>query len=148
MTVLVSACLLGVRCRYDGASKPHEDVMALMAEHTLIPVCPEIMGGLPTPRPPAEVRREKVVTGSGVDVTGQYQKGAEEVLRLAKLYGAKAAILKERSPACGSGTIHNGRFDGGMVDGWGVAAALLRDNGILVLDESEIDTFHQIVTSL
>lgn len=139
MTILVSACLLGVGCRYDGASKPNETVLALLKEHTLIPVCPEIMGGLPTPRPPAEVRRDKVVTGSGADVTDQYKKGAAEAFRLARLYGAEVAILKERSPSCGSGSIHNGRFDGGMVDGWGVAAALLRDSGIRVLGESQID---------
>ncbi len=138
MTILVSACLLGVGCRYDGAAKPNDRVLALMREHTLIPVCPEILGGLATPRPPAERQGENVVTQSGLDVTAQYKKGAEEALRLARLYGAEVAILKERSPSCGSGSIHNGCFDGGMVDGWGVAAALLRDNGIMVLGESEL----------
>ncbi len=143
MTILVSACLLGVGCRYDGASKPHEGVLALMEKHTLIPICPEIMGGLPTPRPPAEIRGDKVLTESGLDVTAQYEKGAREALRLGRLYGAEAAILKERSPSCGSGSIHNGRFDGGMTAGWGIAAALLRDNGIKVYGENQLEDICQ-----
>ena len=139
MNILVSACLLGVSCRYDGRSKPDARVQKLMAQHNLIPVCAEIFGGLPTPRKPAERQGERVVTADGSDVTAAYQRGAEEVLRLAKLYGAKCAILKERSPSCGSGIIHNGHFDGGLTEGWGITAALLQRNGIQVYGESEID---------
>ena len=141
MNVLVSACLLGVSCRYDGKSKPHPDVVRLMEKHTLIPVCGEIMGGLPTPRTPAERQGERVVTKNGRDVTVAYQRGAEEVLRLAKLYGAAVAVLKERSPSCGSGVIYDGTFTGTFTDGYGVTAQLLRDNGIRVIGESEIDTW-------
>ena len=107
MTILVSACLLGTACRYDGRSKADAAVTALLARHTLIPVCGEIFGGLSTPRTPAERRGDRVVTQDGRDVTQAYRRGAEEVLRLARLYGARAAILKERSPSCGSGEIYD-----------------------------------------
>ena len=141
MKILVSACLLGVRCRYDGKSKPHPAVERLMEQHTLIPVCGEILGGLPTPRVSAERQGARVVTADGRDVTAAYRRGAEEVLRLAKLYGCKAAILKERSPSCGSGRIYDGTFTGTLTDGWGVTAELLRDHGICVIGESEAETW-------
>lgn len=137
MKILVSACLLGVCCRYDGQAKPHEGVLSLLGRHTLIPVCPEIYGGLATPRPAAERVGKRVLTAQGGDVTAQYRRGAEETLRLGRLYGCEAALLKERSPSCGSGVIHNGRFDGGLTPGDGVTAALLRANGIPVYGESE-----------
>lgn len=137
MKILVSACLLGVCCRYDGQAKPHEGVLSLLERHTLIPVCPEIYGGLATPRPAAERVGKRVLTAQGGDVTAQYRRGAEETMRLGRLYGCEAALLKERSPSCGSGVIHNGRFDGGLTPGDGVTAALLRANGIAVYGESE-----------
>ena len=137
MKILVSACLLGVCCRYDGQAKPHEGALSLLGRHTLIPVCPEIYGGLATPRPAAERVGERVLTAQDGDVTAQYRRGAEETLRLGRLYGCEAALLKERSPSCGSGVIHNGRFDGGLTPGDGVTAALLRANGIAVYGESE-----------
>ena len=137
MKILVSACLLGVCCRYDGQAKPHEGALSLLGWHTLIPVCPEIYGGLATPRPAAERVGERVLTAQGGDVTAQYRRGAEETLRLGRLYGCEAALLKERSPSCGSGVIHNGRFDGELTPGDGVTAALLRANGIAVYGESE-----------
>ena len=137
MKILVSACLLGVCCRYDGQAKPHEGALSLLGRHTLIPVCPEIYGGLATPRPAAERVGERVLTAQGGDVTAQYRRGAEETLRLGRLYGCEAALLKERSPSCGTGVIHNGRFDGGLTPGDGVTAALLRANGIAVYGEGE-----------
>lgn len=140
MTILVSACLLGCPCRYDGKSKPNDAVLALMERHTLIPVCPEQMGGLATPRMPAERRGGGVVTESGEDVTVQYRRGAEDALRLAKLYGCGWAILKERSPSCGRGQIYDGSFSRTLTDGDGVTAALLKENGITVLGENEVDT--------
>ena len=139
MTILVSACLLGCPCRYDGKSKPNATLLALMEQHTLIPVCPEQMGGLPTPRVPAERRGAGVFTEDGTDVTPQYRRGAEEALRLAKLYGCTCAILKERSPSCGSGQIYDGSFSRTLVDGDGVTAALLKQQGIAVYGESEVD---------
>ena len=143
MKILVSACLLGVRCRYDGKSKPHPAVERLMEQHTLIPVCGEIFGGMPTPRVSAERQGERVVTADGRDVTAAYRRGAEEVLRLAERYGCKAAILKERSPSCGSGRIYDGTFTGTLTDGWGVTAELLRDHGICVIGESEAETWRE-----
>lgn len=143
MKILVSACLLGVRCRYDGKSKPHPAVERLMEQHTLIPVCGEILGGLPTPRVSAERQGARVVTADGCDVTAAYRRGAEEVLRLAERYGCTAAILKERSPSCGSGRIYDGTFTGTLTDGWGVTAELLRDHGICVIGESEAETWRE-----
>ena len=143
MKILVSACLLGVRCRYDGKSKPHPAVERLMEQHTLIPVCGEILGGLPTPRVSAERQGARVVTADGCDVTAAYRRGAEEVLRLAERYGCKAAILKERSPSCGSGRIYDGTFTGTLTDGWCVTAELLRDHGICVIGESEAETWRE-----
>ncbi len=139
MTILVSACLLGHACRYDGQSKPHAGVAELLKKHTLVPICPEVQGGLPTPRPPAEIQGDRVINSEGRDVTDFYQRGAQAALELARILGADTAVLKQRSPSCGSGTIHNGKFDGGLIDGWGVAARLLRDNGITVYDEDEAD---------
>ena len=139
MNILVSACLLGCPCRYDGKSKPHGAVLSLMERHTLIPVCPEQMGGLATPRPPAECKCGGVFTESGVDVSAQYRRGAEEALRLARLYGCTCAILKERSPSCGKDTVYDGSFNRTLVAGDGVTAALLKANGIAVYGESEVD---------
>ena len=139
MNVLVSACLLGVACRYDGKSKPVESVVKLADKFTLIPFCPEVYGGLTTPRLPSEIVGEKVLHNDGTDVTAQYKKGAEEALRIAKLYNCKYAILKEKSPSCGKGKIYSGNFDRTLVDGDGITTRLLTENGITVLGESEID---------
>ena len=139
MTILVSACLLGCPCRYDGAVKADPRVLSLMERHTLIPVCPEQLGGLPTPRLPSERREGGVFDRGGKDVTVQYRQGAGEVLRLARLYGCTHAVLKERSPSCGSGQIYDGSFSHVLVPGSGVAAELLAQNGITVLGESQAD---------
>ena len=139
MTILVSACLLGCPCRYDGKSKPNDAVLVLMEHHTLIPICPEQMGGLATPRVPAERKDGGVFTERGGDVTEQYRRGAEEALRLAQLYGCKYAILKERSPSCGNGQIYDGSFSRRLIEGDGVTAQLLKAHGITVLGESEVD---------
>ena len=138
MRILVSACLLGVACRYDGGSKPRPEILSLTQKHELIPVCPEQLGGLPTPRTPSERRGDRVVMADGADVTVQYRRGAAEALRLYRALGCEAAILKERSPSCGSGRIYDGSFTGALTDGWGVAAELLRRSGVPVYGESEI----------
>lgn len=127
--ILISACLLGVCCRYDGESKPIMQTVALMERYHLVPVCPEQLGGLPTPREPSERQGCAVVMKSGTDVTAQYRRGAEQTLHLARLYGCKAAVLKERSPSCGSGRIYDGTFSGRLTSGDGVTAALLKENG-------------------
>ena len=138
MRILISACLLGMPCRYDGASKPHPLAAALAQRHELVPVCPEQLGGLPTPRPPAERQGDAVRTQAGADVTEQYRRGAEEAARLCRLLGCQAAVLKERSPSCGSGEIYDGTFTGTRVPGDGVTAERLRAEGIPVYGESEL----------
>ena len=139
MRILISACLLGVPCRYDGASKERPDILRLAERHQLVPVCPEQMGGLPTPRPPAERRGDAVVTRTGADVTAQYRRGAEEALRLCLALGCRAAVLKERSPSCGQGVVYDGTFTGTLTAGNGVAAELLTAHGIPVYGESQIE---------
>ncbi len=138
MKILISACLLGACCRYDGASKAHPLAALLAERHTLVPVCPEQLGGLPTPRPPAERRGGRVVTQSG-DVTEQYLRGAEETLKLCKLLGCEAAVLKERSPSCGRGQVYDGTFSGTLTAGDGVTAELLAAHDIPVYGESQIE---------
>ncbi|MBQ7638540.1 MAG: DUF523 domain-containing protein [Clostridia bacterium] len=137
--ILVSACLLGCECRYDGKSCKNDAVLALKAEHTLFPVCPEQLGGLPTPRQPSERQGDKVVMKTGVDVTNEYMKGANEALRIAKTLNIKKAVLKANSPSCGKGVIYDGSFTGRKCPGNGVTAQLLSENGIEVFTESETE---------
>ena len=137
--ILVSACLLGVNCRYDGGNGRREWVVSLMERYNLIPVCPEQLGGLKTPREPAERQgTDSVMDRTGKDVTEYFIRGAEETLKIAELYGCKRAILKERSPSCGHGMIYDGTFSGKRVPGSGVTASLLEENGITVMGESSI----------
>ena len=139
MNVLISACLLGMACRYDGKIKTYEAIDTLMeeAQITFIPVCPEQAGGLATPRVAAERSGKLVITADGKDVTAQYECGAAEALRLAVRYQCAYAVLKERSPSCGSKRIYDGTFTRTLRDGTGVTAALLTANGITVFDETE-----------
>ena len=137
--MLVSACLLGCVCRYDGQSKPHPLAQELARRGLAVPVCPEQLGGLSTPRNPSERRGDRVVMNDGRDVTAEYRRGAEEALRLARLYGCTAAVLKERSPSCGKGQIYDGTFTGTLTAGDGVTAELLTAGGIKVYGESELE---------
>ncbi len=136
--IAVSACLLGQRCRYNGEIKPWSGVAELEKSFRIIPVCPELLGGLPVPREPSEISGDRVITRSGKDVTNAFVTGAEKTLESVKRNGCVAALLKERSPSCGRGLVHNGLFDGGMVSGNGIAADLLERNGIPVFGESQI----------
>lgn len=138
---MVSTCLLGLGCRYSGEIKRDERVMKLLDRQdvVLIPVCPEQLGGLPTPREPAERRDGGVWNRAGQEVTEQFLHGAREVLKLARLYGCSQAVLKERSPSCGSGEIYDGSFTGTLIRGDGVTAELLKENGITVTGESGSD---------
>ncbi len=135
MRILVSACLLGLCCRYDGQSKANERVLRLSEKHELIPVCPEQLGGLPTPRPPAEIRGDRVISNLGQDVTAQYEKGAAEALRLYDLLRCDCALLKARSPSCGPDAVYDGAFSGKLIPGRGIAAKLLSQRHIIVLSE-------------
>lgn len=133
--ILVSACLAGYRCRYDGKIVPDAEIVALLKAGKAIPVCPEMMGGLPCPRIPSERTADdsRVITKDGGDVTEAFRTGAEETLRMARLYGCTQAILKAKSPSCGVGQIYDGTFSGTLRTGFGVTAQLLRENGIAVL---------------
>ncbi len=139
--VLISACLLGVNCRYDGNGVLMEQIDLLMERFHLVPVCPEILGGMTIPRRPCERVSDRVVNNAGEDVTEYFIKGAEEVVKLARLYDCKHALLKERSPSCGYGKIYDGTFSHIEVDGNGVLAELLDNEGIAVYGESDIDRF-------
>ena len=139
MNILISGCLLGLKCRYDAKEKKLPEIEKLIEIYNLIPVCPEQLGGLPTPRVPAERVNNKVVNQAGVDVTKEYQLGAEEALKVAKLYNCKKAILKEKSPSCGCGKIYDGTFSKNLIVGNGITADLLLKNGIEIFGESEID---------
>ena len=136
--ILVSACLLGVCCRYNAERTVLPELEALMERAELIPVCPETLGGLPTPRLPAERRGDQVINSEGEDVTLHYARGAEETLRLAQLFGARVALLKERSPSCGAGEIYDGSFAHARIPGDGVAEQRLKENGVVVYGESRI----------
>lgn len=138
MKILISACLLGLACRYDGKAKPHPKAPELAKSDELIPFCPECYGGLPTPRPPAEIQGDRVINAQGQDVTAQYQKGAEEALRLCRLFGVEKAILKAKSPSCGCGMVYDGSFTKTLRPGHGITAALLQQNGIPVITEEDI----------
>ena len=135
---LCSACLLGVKCRYDGKSRPHKGVIELSRRKVLIAVCPEQLGGLSTPRSPSERKGKKVFMKTGKNVTKNFENGAKKALKLARLLGIEEAIFKQRSAACGVGQIYDGTFSGRIIEGNGVATELLRKNGIKVVSEEDI----------
>lgn len=141
--ILVSACLLGEPCRFDGKAKLNREVAALKEHYRLIPVCPECAGGLSTPRPPSERCGGRVVNRLGEDVTAAFAKGAEEALASARRHGCRLAVLKEKSPSCGCGKIYDGSFTGTLTNGNGVTAELLLRQGICVLGESQISTLNK-----
>jgi len=135
--ILVSACLLGVNCKYNGGNNYNEKVMEYLKDKEIIPICPEIMGGLPTPRIASEIIGDRVVNKEGQDVTSNYQKGAEETLELAKKLGVKKALLKAKSPSCGYGNIYDGAFSDTLIEGNGITAELLKKNGFEILTEKD-----------
>lgn len=139
-SLLVSACLLGENCKYSGGSNYDQRIAdyieGLKGRVRVMAVCPEVMGGLKTPRTPAEIREGRVITAKGQDVTKAYETGALKTLACAGAGGCRYAVLKERSPSCGCGEIYDGTFTHTLIPGDGVTAALLKKNGILVLGES------------
>ncbi len=139
-TVLVSACLLGIPCRYDGKSKPNDLVLAHNQDFTYIPFCPECYGGLDTPRPPAEIQADGTVkTKEGVDVTAAYQKGAERAVSLCRDFKIDYAVLKSKSPACGVSSSYDGTFSHTLTARPGMAAAALQEAGIITFSEDTFD---------
>ena len=135
---LVSACLIGINCKYNGKNNTDKKILKLAEKETLIPVCPEQLGGLPTPRIPTEIRGGRAINKEGLDVTDYLEKGANEVLKIARMYGISEAILKQRSPSCGCGRIYNGNFSSVVIKGDGITARLLKENGIKVISEEDI----------
>ena len=142
MTLEVSHGFLGEPCRYDGASRLDRQIIELhRAGHNLIPICPEVLGGLNTPLSPAEIQPDgKVVTEDGRDVTAAYQAGAERALEIAREHACTVAILKARSPSCGCGEIYDGTFTHTVKSGWGITARLLDEAGLEVMDEEHLRT--------
>jgi len=135
---LCSACLLGINCKHNGQNNRNQKILDLAKKEILIPVCPEQLGGLTTPREPAEQQGRKVMTKSEKNVSKNFLKGAKEVLKLAKLFGIKRAILKQRSPSCGCGQIYDGTFSKRAVKGDGVTTTLLKKNKIKVITEEDL----------
>ncbi|MFA7129385.1 MAG: DUF523 domain-containing protein [Sphaerochaeta sp.] len=141
--ILISACLVGVCCRYDGKSTLIDHIEQLKKQYHLIPVCPEVYGGLPTPRESAEKIEKRVVTASGLDVTDSFTKGSLQCLQLGLLLGCKKAILQDRSPSCGYGKIYDGTFSGRTIKGNGLFAELLEKQGFLIVSSSQIEVLLQ-----
>lgn len=127
--ILVSACLAGFKCRYDGSHKANPEIVELVKQGLAIPVCPEQIGGLPTPRPAVERMGKQILSADGQDFTKAFENGAAETLRLAQQFGCTKAILKSNSPSCGFGQIYDGSFSGLKIAGNGVTAELLAKNG-------------------
>lgn len=151
ITIMMSACLLGVNCNYKGGcsfdfTKDSHLWSILSSKYNIIPICPEQRGGLPTPRIPSELLNKasdielgkgKIVSKTGADVTANFVKGAVETLRLARLYSVQFAVLKSKSPSCGTKSVYDGSFNGILVDGQGYTAYLLNKAGIRTVDETE-----------
>ena len=137
--ILISACLGGDKCKYDGHTNYTSLIKDLLEKYELVPFCPEVEGGLPTPRKPSERKGDKVVNNAGKDVTRNFQLGAEKALNICKYLNIKIAILKENSPSCGVNQIYDGNFKNKLIKGEGVTTELLRKNGIAVYNENQIE---------
>lgn len=137
MKILVSACLLGECCRYDGKHMRNEKVIEYVKDKEYIVVCPEVMSGMTTPRNPSEINGDKVLSNKGIDVTYYYEKGAHIALELAKKHHCTLAILKEYSPSCGVHCIYDGSFTGNKIPGKGKTTQLLEENGIEVISSED-----------
>ena len=137
--ILISACLVGDKCKYDGHTNYTPLIKDLLEKYELVPFCPEVEGGLPTPRKPSERKGDKVINNVGKDVTRNFKLGAEKALNICKYLNIKIAILKENSPSCGVNQIYDGNFNKKLIKGEGVTTELLRKNGITVYTENQIE---------
>lgn len=138
MKIMVSACLLGEKCKYNGGDNYNETVAAFVRGHETIPVCPETAGGLPVPRPPCEIVNGRVMTAAGACVDAAFRRGARICLQTAKERQIDLAVLQSRSPSCGVRQIYDGTFSGRLIPGEGVFAALLRENGFCTADAADL----------
>lgn len=136
--ILVSACLLGTNCKYNGSNNFNEKVIEYIKDKEVIPICPEVLGGLSIPRNPSEIIGNRVINNKGKDVTKEYIKGAEEVLKLAKELNIEEALLKEKSPSCGVHKIYDGTFTNTKIDGVGITTKILKENNIKVYSEEDL----------
>ncbi len=136
--IIVSACLLGENCKYNGTNNKNQDVINLADKFELIPVCPECFGGLPTPRTPCEIKDGRVFSKDGRDLTDAYKEGAEQTLYIARENNCPAAVLKERSPSCGFGKVYDGTFTSSLCNGNGIAAQMLYDNSVAIFGENNL----------
>lgn len=139
MKILVSSCLLGINCKYNGKNNYNEKVVEFLKKYEIVTVCPEELGGLSTPRLPSEIKDYKVIRMDGKDVTNNFQKGAMISLEIAKENNCVFAILKKKSPSCGFGEIYDGSFTSTIIKGNGVTADLLYSNGVVVCNETNFD---------
>lgn len=146
--ILVSACLIGINCKYNGYNNKNEKVIQYLKNKPFIIACPEQLGGMSTPRDPSEIieldtedvikGQTSVISNKSLDVTNKFKQGAKETLKIANIYNCKEAILKDGSPSCGSSYIYDGTFSSKKIDGVGVTTALLINNGIKVISEKEL----------
>lgn len=136
--ILVSACLLGLDCKYSGGNNINEKIIKLKYKYNLIPVCPEQLGGLSTPRNPAEISGGLIIDSDGNDITTFFKKGANETLKIAKLFDCHIAIMKSKSPSCGFGKVYDGSFSGKLIPGIGFASQILQESGITVVSDEDI----------
>ena len=139
--ILISACLVGDKCRYDGKDNSNPLIKELLEYYELVPFCPEVEGGLKTPRDPSEIKNGKVISNKGRDVTHQFETGAELAYNICMYLGIKIAILKDNSPSCGSTAIYDGSFKSRLIKGIGVTTKYLQDRGIKVIPDTEIESF-------
>lgn len=138
MKIMVSACLLGENCKYNGGNNDSEKVKEFVKGHEVISVCPEVLGGLPTPRPCAEIVDGVIRTSDGTSVDEEFKRGAKEVLKVAKEHSVDCAILQSRSPSCGVKQIYDGSFSGKLISGMGIFASMLKENGFKVIDVEDL----------
>lgn len=146
MKLLVSACLLGLPCRYDGKAKEFP-LEKLAEQHEIVPFCPECYGGLPIPRAPSEITGDRVISSVGKDVTAQYRRGAESAVLLCRKLNIRYALLKAKSPSCGVGKIYDGSFSKTLIPGDGITAAALKNSGVAVYSEEDIPQLLQDLKS-
>ena len=139
--ILISACLVGDKTRYDGKGNYNPLIEELLKYYELVPFCPEVEGGLSTPRDPSEIVKDKVISKRGRDVTRQFEEGAEKAYNICMYLGIKYAILKDNSPSCGSTSIYDGNFKSKLIKGEGITTKYLRQRGIIVIPDTEIENF-------